>query len=143
MYSKRPSSYKKKWDTLIEAARTGKMSRLIGRSKSEDSVCDSGNCVTDSENHSDKTKLSRIENKRKQLRKSNSPISEDNFTDSNHSIELRKNYDQSYSLGALAALRRKRKKFSASRNQNAVIFPPSIRDRFIFSKKLDKKVKNF
>lgn len=37
---RKPSSHKRRWGTIIEAARAARVSRLIGRSRSEDSVCD-------------------------------------------------------------------------------------------------------
>lgn len=118
---KRTSSHKRRWGTLIEAAKAGRVSRLIGRSRSEDSVCNS-NCGQD---HSH----------------SNSPPSEENATespsDSNPSLDqagnehVEEHHTQpqppphhhehhevtGHVLGALAALRRKRKKFSDSRKQ--------------------------
>ena len=33
---------KKKWGTIIEAARNAGMSKIVGRSRSEDSVCSNG-----------------------------------------------------------------------------------------------------
>lgn len=40
-YNKRIVGHKKKWGTLIEAAKVGNVSKMLGRSKSEDSVCNS------------------------------------------------------------------------------------------------------
>lgn len=37
---RKPASHKRRWGTIIEAARAARVSRLIGRSRSEDSVCD-------------------------------------------------------------------------------------------------------
>ncbi|KAF9800942.1 hypothetical protein SFRURICE_013575, partial [Spodoptera frugiperda] len=37
---RKPTSHKRRWGTIIEAARAARVSRLIGRSRSEDSVCD-------------------------------------------------------------------------------------------------------
>nr|QDR50957.1 Transient receptor potential-gamma [Heliconius melpomene] len=37
---RRKPSHKRRWGTIIEAARAARVSRLIGRSRSEDSVCD-------------------------------------------------------------------------------------------------------
>lgn len=42
-YNKRIAGHKKKWGTLIEAAKVGNVSKMLGRSKSEDSVCNSSN----------------------------------------------------------------------------------------------------
>ncbi|XP_044729543.1 transient receptor potential-gamma protein [Chrysoperla carnea] len=63
-HSKRTSSHKRRWGTLIEAAKSGRVSRFIGRSRSEDSVCNS-HCQ-DGHNHSH----------------SNSPGSDENGTES-------------------------------------------------------------
>lgn len=41
LYNKRIAGHKKKWGTLIEAAKVGNVSKMLGRSKSEDSVCNS------------------------------------------------------------------------------------------------------
>lgn len=37
---RRGKPHKRRWGTIIEAARAARVSRLIGRSRSEDSVCD-------------------------------------------------------------------------------------------------------
>lgn len=37
---RRKPDHKRRWGTIIEAARAARMSRFIGRSRSEDSVCD-------------------------------------------------------------------------------------------------------
>lgn len=37
---RRNKPHKRRWGTIIEAARAARVSRLIGRSRSEDSVCD-------------------------------------------------------------------------------------------------------
>lgn len=42
-YNKRIAGHKKKWGTLIEAAKVGNVSKMLGRSKSEDSVCNTSN----------------------------------------------------------------------------------------------------
>lgn len=120
---KRTASHKRRWGTLIEAAKAGKVSRLIGRSRSEDSVCNS-HCRENNHNHSHSH--------------SNSPASEDNVTespsDSNPSIDQacnnqgNNNHSQSEHHGlaaGLSLLRKKRKKFSASRNTSPVVVPPN------------------
>ncbi|KAJ9584041.1 hypothetical protein L9F63_021618, partial [Diploptera punctata] len=105
LHIKRSSSHKRRWGTLIEAAKSGRVSRLIGRSRSEDSVCrnsQNGQCS----NHSH----------------SNSPASDDiteSPSDSNPSLaEVPAETVIHTGIGssALAALRKRRKKFSASRN---------------------------
>lgn len=109
---KRSHSHKRRWGTLIEAAKTGKVSRLIGRSRSEDSVCN--NCRENGHNHSH----------------SNSPASDDNnsvrSTDSNPSLDVpdnpvEKEREHHGLAHGLALLRKKRKKFSASRNSSPIV----------------------
>ncbi|KAK9870767.1 hypothetical protein WA026_009728 [Henosepilachna vigintioctopunctata] len=120
---KRTHSHKRRWGTLIEAAKTGKVSRLIGRSKSEDSVCN--NCRENGHNHSH----------------SNSPASEDNGSisgsESNHSLDTMPEQDHHtrnasehhYSIAhGLALLKKKRKKFSASRNTSPIVPPSCVND---------------
>lgn len=74
-------SHKRRWGTLVEAAKSGRVGRLIARSRSEDSVCNA-NATSPSE------------------------------SDSNPSLA------EAFPFGALAALRKKRKKFSGSRSKN-------------------------
>lgn len=111
LHIKRSSSHKRRWGTLIEAAKSGKVSRLIGRSRSEDSVCNShcrNNHNIHCSNHSH----------------SNSPASDDiteSPSDSNPSLAEVPTGTVTHSgvgITALAALRKRRKKFSASRNTN-------------------------
>lgn len=112
---KRGHSHKRRWGTLIEAAKAGKVSRLIGRSRSEDSVCNS-HCRENGHNHSHSH--------------SNSPASDENgsasATDSNPSIEAGAPPEPEHHglAHGLALLRKKRKKFSASRNTSPVVIPP-------------------
>ncbi|XP_036345476.1 transient receptor potential-gamma protein-like, partial [Rhagoletis pomonella] len=40
-HNKRIAGHKKRWGTLIEAAKVGNVSKMLGRSKSEDSMCNS------------------------------------------------------------------------------------------------------
>ncbi|XP_065158698.1 LOW QUALITY PROTEIN: transient receptor potential-gamma protein-like [Atheta coriaria] len=135
-HMKRSSSHKRRWGTLIEAAKAGKVSHLIGRSRSEDSVCNSTVC-RDSHNHNHSH--------------SNSPGSDDNCTesatDSNPSLDVvpgnghghsHSHRDSGHGHGhsmsisdhfhgissGLALLRKKRKKFSASRNTSPVVQQP-------------------
>lgn len=125
-FQSKRGSQKKRWGTLIEAAKTGS-SRFIGRSRSEDSVCNTGPPRHES------------------VSNSNSPASDEAITesptDSNPSLD-RPDIDQSSSntqktksshpyyhlhFGALAALKRKRKKFSNSRNSSPVLDPQPAR----------------
>ncbi|XP_063903839.1 transient receptor potential-gamma protein isoform X2 [Zophobas morio] len=104
-------SHKRRWGTLIEAAKTGKVSRLIGRSRSEDSVCN--NCRENGHNHSHSH--------------SNSPASDDNgsvrSSDSNPSLDVPVHPEpELHGLAhGLALLKKKRKKFSASRNTSPIV----------------------
>lgn len=83
--TKNRGSHKRRWGTLIEAAKSGRVGRLISRSRSEDSVCNRHQHRSNSEEATD--------------------------TDSTESHPL---------ANALAALKRKRNKFSASRGSHAV-----------------------
>ncbi|XP_067003737.1 transient receptor potential-gamma protein [Anabrus simplex] len=110
---KRSSSHKRRWGTLIEAAKSARVGRLIGRSRSEDSVCN--NHCPHHNNHSCSNHSH-----------SNSPASDENITespsDSNPSlVEVPAGGNVSMigiRSSALEVLKRKRKKFSASRNVN-------------------------
>lgn len=114
---KRTSSHKRRWGTLIEAAKSGRVSKLIGRSRSEDSVCNS-HCRDSSQNQSHSH--------------SNSPPSEENITespsDSNPSLDIAvppSPVEHFHGIASgLALLKRKRKKFSASRNASPVVISP-------------------
>ncbi|XP_049807715.1 transient receptor potential-gamma protein-like [Schistocerca nitens] len=102
-HMKRSSSHKRRWGTLIEAARSGRVSRLIGRSRSEDSVCGchSQGCPQHAHGHG-----------------AASPASTESPSDSNPSLS--EGLHHALGGGPLAALKRKRKKFSASRAIDAV-----------------------
>lgn len=111
LHIKRSSSHKRRWGTLIEAAKSGRVSRLIGRSRSEDSVCNS-HCRNEHNLHCSNHSHS------------NSPASDDiteSPSDSNPSLADAPTQTVAHSgigMAALAALRKRRKKFSASRNMN-------------------------
>ncbi|XP_044748362.1 transient receptor potential-gamma protein isoform X2 [Coccinella septempunctata] len=141
---KRTQSHKRKWGTLIEAAKAGKVSRLIGRSRSEDSVCN--NCRGNGHNHSH----------------SNSPASEENISvsgsESNQSIDTENSHnhhdhrhhehhhqpsEHHYGIAhGLALLKKKRKKFSASRNTSPIVPPCSISESTgSVNKKINKSLK--
>jgi transient receptor potential cation channel subfamily C len=111
LHIKRSSSHKRRWGTLIEAAKSGRVSRLIGRSRSEDSVCNN-HCRNDHNMHCSNHSHS------------NSPASDDiteSPSDSNPSLAEAPTQTVTHSgigMAALAALRKRRKKFSASRNMN-------------------------
>lgn len=116
---KRNSSRKRKWDSLIEAAKTGKMGRLINRSRSEDSVCNgNGNGG--------------------EVRNSHSPLSEDNnITDTDSNPSLIENKDTTSS--SLSILKQKRKIFSASRNPGGEAGSSlDSKDKSLFKKQLKR-----
>lgn len=117
-HGKRIGSHKSKWGTLIKA---GSVSRFIGRSRSEDSVCNAPNGQMES------------------VSQSNSPVSEEaateSPTDSNPSLDRPdieasagggggggggKSHTGHFHFGALAALKRRRKKFSNSRHASPI-----------------------
>ncbi|ERL83931.1 hypothetical protein D910_01224, partial [Dendroctonus ponderosae] len=109
LHFKRTGSHKRRWGTLIEAAKTGKVSRLIGRSRSEDSVCSISG------------------------------------TDSNQSME-NTSRDQDHPepelhglAHGLALLKKKRKKFSASRNTSPIVVPNSTISETISKKCMPPK----
>lgn len=134
--------------TLIEAAKAGSVSRFIGRSRSEDSVCQSPNIRNESASHSNSPNSDEavtesptdsnpsldkpdIEHKHHQ----HHPSSEHQRNNSNvHSPPSNSNSNSNnkkehhhlhmhLNFGALAALKRKRKKFSNSRNESPVLEP--------------------
>ncbi|CAG9826402.1 unnamed protein product [Diabrotica balteata] len=126
---KRSQLHKRRWGTLIEAAKSGKVSRLIGRSRSEDSVCNScpDNGTTHSHSHS------------------NSPASDDNrsasFSDSNPSLDVPDRPDKELHgiAQGLALLKKKRKKFSASRNSSPIVPPTTSTEHSHHHRKMPPK----
>ncbi|XP_038213574.1 transient receptor potential-gamma protein-like [Zerene cesonia] len=90
---RKPVGHKRRWGTIIEAARAARVSRLIGRSRSEDSVCDHARPSPSGSERSD------------------------SGSDSQRSPERVTRSGPLHPLTALAALKRKRKKFSDSRRQ--------------------------
>ncbi|XP_045492215.1 transient receptor potential-gamma protein-like [Colias croceus] len=90
---RKPVGHKRRWGTIIEAARAARVSRLIGRSRSEDSVCDHARPSPSGSERSD------------------------SGSDSQRSPERVSRSGPLHPLTALAALKRKRKKFSDSRRQ--------------------------
>lgn len=135
---KRSHSHKRRWGTLIEAAKTGKVSRLIGRSRSEDSVCN--NCR---DANGDGSRRSRSH--------SNSPASDENcsvsLSDSNPSLDggpgTQGNPERELHgiAHGLALLKKKRKKFSASRNTSPIVAPPDPKETVAPKKIGPKKVR--
>ncbi|CAH0628552.1 unnamed protein product [Chrysodeixis includens] len=93
---RKPASHKRRWGTIIEAARAARVSRLIGRSRSEDSVCDHARQSPSGSDRSDSGSDSQRSPERSSSR--SGPL---------------------HPLSALAALKRKRKKFSDSRRAAA------------------------
>ncbi|XP_012217275.1 transient receptor potential-gamma protein isoform X3 [Linepithema humile] len=111
----RGSSRKKRWGTLIEAAKAGRVSRLIGRSRSEDSVYSpaSEDGGSRSEGSSDSKSSLEGASHDVQSRTQHPPP----HAHSHHAHHHETHHVFSHGLGpALAALRKKRKKFSASRS---------------------------
>ncbi|CAH2092331.1 unnamed protein product [Euphydryas editha] len=88
---RKPQPHKRRWGTIIDAARAARVSRLIGRSRSEDSVCDNGRPSPSGSERSE------------------------SGSDSQRSPERVTRSGPLHPLSALAALKRKRKKFSDSR----------------------------
>lgn len=138
--------------TLIEAAKSGSVSRFIGRSRSEDSVCNSPNNRNESASHSNSPNSDEavtesptdsnpsldkpdVEHKHHQQhhpshhpnsdqqRNSNVHSPQTNSSSSNNKKEHH-HLHMHLNFGALAALKRKRKKFSNSRNESPVLEPP-------------------
>ncbi|XP_055921376.1 transient receptor potential-gamma protein [Eupeodes corollae] len=113
-YNKRIAGQKKRWGTLIEAAKEGNVSKMLGRSKSEDSVCKTmpqtpvhGVHVTYAQNCGT-------------YRGDSTPTpSEASPCHSNGSIGSNF-FHTSTGLTAIAALKKKRKKFSSSKNISPV-----------------------
>jgi transient receptor potential cation channel subfamily C member 4 len=149
--------------TLIEAAKSGSVSRFIGRSRSEDSVCNSPNnresashsnspnsdeavteSPTDSNPSLDKPEIDHKHHHHHQS--SHNPPSGDPQRSNNSNVHSpqsisnkKEHHHMHLNFGALAALKRKRKKFSNSRNESPVLDPPPDHTSF---KKSIKKVIN-
>ncbi|XP_055550789.1 transient receptor potential-gamma protein isoform X1 [Wyeomyia smithii] len=146
-HSKRPGSHKKRWGTLIEAAKHGSVSRFIGRSRSEDSVCNNGQrgesashsnspasdeAITESPSDSnpslDRPDVEQSPDPHKHHHQHHDHPHHHGGSDRSHgSAKAKDSSSHHYHLhfGALAALKRKRKKFSNSRNSSPVLEPPA------------------
>ncbi|XP_028027791.1 transient receptor potential-gamma protein-like [Bombyx mandarina] len=98
--SRRKPQHKRRWGTIIDAARAARVSRLIGRSRSEDSVCDHARQSPSGSEPSESGSDSQRSPERTGSR--SGPL---------------------HPLTALAALKRKRKKFSDSRRPEATVRP--------------------
>ncbi|KYQ50204.1 Transient receptor potential-gamma protein [Trachymyrmex zeteki] len=114
-HSIRSSSRKKRWGTLIEAAKAGRVSRLIGRSRSEDSVYSPASEDGGSRSEGSSDSKSSLEGA------SHDVQSSQHHSHSHHAHHQAQHQEAhhmfTHGLGpALAALRKKRKKFSASRS---------------------------
>ncbi|XP_025986814.1 transient receptor potential-gamma protein isoform X2 [Solenopsis invicta] len=108
----RSSSRKKRWGTLIEAAKAGRVSRLIGRSRSEDSVYSPASEDGGSRSEGSSDSKSSLEGAGHDVQNGQHP----HHSQSHHSHH-EAHHMFTHGLGpALAALRKKRKKFSASRS---------------------------
>lgn len=134
--------------TLIEAAKQGSVSRFIGRSRSEDSVCNSPGTRNESASHSNSPNsdeavtesptdsnpsLDKPDVEHKHHQSSHHPSDQQRNNSNVHSPPSNSNNNHkkehhhlhmSLNFGALAALKRKRKKFSNSRNESPVLDPP-------------------
>ncbi|XP_058061235.1 transient receptor potential-gamma protein [Anopheles bellator] len=163
----RPGSHKKRWGTLIEAAKHGSVSKFIGRSRSEDSVCNHGpggrgesashsnspasdEAITESPSdsnpsldrpdveqcpdpqhkpphHSSSQRGERRSHQQDRRQHGGSDRTQQHSSGTSGKNGPVKEHSHHYHLnfGALAALKRKRKKFSNSRNSSPVLEPPS------------------
>ncbi|XP_029674559.1 transient receptor potential-gamma protein isoform X3 [Formica exsecta] len=109
----RSNSRKKRWGTLIEAAKVGRVSRLIGRSRSEDSVYSPASEDGGSRSEGSSDSKSSLEVASHDVQSTQHP----HHSHSHHAHHHEAHHMFSHGLGpALAALRRKRKKFSTSRS---------------------------
>ncbi|XP_032663846.1 transient receptor potential-gamma protein isoform X2 [Odontomachus brunneus] len=109
----RGSSRKKPWGTLIEAAKAGRVSRLIGRSRSEDSVYSPASDDGGSRSDGSSDSKSSLETP---TASHDAPVQPPHH--SHHHVHHHEAHHMfAHGLGpALAALRKKRKKFSVSRS---------------------------
>ncbi|XP_053973778.1 transient receptor potential-gamma protein isoform X2 [Hylaeus volcanicus] len=106
----RGSSSKKRWENIIEAAKAGRVSRLIGRSRSEDSVYSPTFEDGGSRSEGSTDSKSSLETPGHEV------IQPHHSHHSHHVHHHEAHHVFAHGLGALAALRKKRKKFSASRS---------------------------
>lgn len=126
--------------TLIEAAKSGSVSRFIGRSQSEDSVCNNNRkesashsnspnseAVTESPTDSNPS-LDKPDHVDHQHQKSHHHHTNNSSESSKSKSNNKSHHHLHLNFGALAALKRKRKKFSASRNESPVLEPPPEHD---------------
>ncbi|XP_036147207.1 transient receptor potential-gamma protein isoform X2 [Monomorium pharaonis] len=111
----RSSSRKKRWGTLIEAAKAGRVSRLIGRSRSEDSVYSPASEDGGSRSEGSSDSKTSLEGTGHDVQGVQQP--HHSHSHSHHVQHHEAHHMFTHGLGpALAALRKKRKKFSASRS---------------------------
>ncbi|XP_065723734.2 transient receptor potential-gamma protein isoform X2 [Drosophila suzukii] len=128
-YNKRIAGHKKRWGTLIEAAKVGNVSKMLGRSKSEDSVCNSSHTstpvhgqmrVTYAQNSAQQGYGYHGEGSSTTTSTSTSTptptISVVSNSPSAHAGVGSHFFHTTSGLTAIAALKRKRKKFSSSKN---------------------------
>ncbi|KAL0098839.1 hypothetical protein PUN28_020784 [Cardiocondyla obscurior] len=109
------SSRKKRWGTLIEAAKAGRVSRLIGRSRSEDSVYSPASEDGGSRSEGSSDSKSSLEGASHDVQSVQHPSHHHSHFHHAHHHEAHHMF--THGLGpALAALRKKRKKFSASKS---------------------------
>ncbi|KAG7305825.1 hypothetical protein JYU34_009975 [Plutella xylostella] len=112
---RKPAPHKRRWGTIIEAARAARVSRLIGRSRSEDSVCDHARQSPSGSDRSD----SGSDSQRSPERGGSTDRAERGGERGGERGVQRGGSARGpgplHPLSALAALKRKRKKFSDSR----------------------------
>ncbi|KOX70909.1 Transient receptor potential-gamma protein, partial [Melipona quadrifasciata] len=110
----RGSSKKKRWENLIEAAKVrGKVSRLIGRSRSEDSVYSPASEDGGSRSEGSTDSKSSLETPGHEVQATH------HSHHSHHAHHHEGHHVFAHGLGALVALRKKRKTFSDSRSSTS------------------------
>ncbi|XP_017766360.1 PREDICTED: transient receptor potential-gamma protein [Eufriesea mexicana] len=110
----RGSSKKKRWENLIEAAKVrGRVSRLIGRSRSEDSVYSPASEDGGSRSEGSTDSKSSLETPGHEVQPTH------HSHHSHHSHHHEGHHVFTHGLGALVALRKKRKTFSDSRSSTS------------------------
>jgi transient receptor potential cation channel subfamily C member 4 len=147
--------------TLIEAAKSGSVSRFIGRSRSEDSVCNSPNNRNESASHSnspnsdeavtdsptdsnpsiDRPDAHHLSHHPSEQQRSTNSNVHNPQSNSNNNKKEHHHLHMHLNFGALAALKRKRKKFSNSRNETPVLEPPPENENASPASSLKKSIK--
>ncbi|XP_030557070.1 transient receptor potential-gamma protein [Drosophila novamexicana] len=119
-YNKRIAGHKKRWGTLIEAAKVGNMSKMLGRSKSEDSVCNSTHNATPVHEQVRVTYAQSSTQRTYAYHGAEppavAPVPPASTSGHSHVGMGAHFFHTTSGLTAIAALKRKRKKFSSSKN---------------------------